>query len=46
MTKTISIDGKVNWKMRNHNIVHKDGVDYTFVDREIQCQEFAPDVFA
>jgi len=23
-----------------------DGMEFTFVDREIKCQEFAPDIFA
>lgn len=32
--------------MRDSNVVYRDGVQYTFVDREIKCQEFAPDVFA
>jgi len=32
--------------MRDNNTVMIDGVEYTFVDREIKCQEFAPDVFA
>lgn len=33
--KTIDDAGLVHWHMRNHNIVHLDGIDYTFVDREI-----------
>ena len=39
-------DGGWKWVMKDNNIVVIDGVQYTFVDREISCQEFAPDVFA
>lgn len=46
MTKVMNHDGTARWVMKDNNIVVVDGIQYTFVDREIQCQEFAPDVFA
>jgi len=46
MTKVMNHDGTARWVMKDNNIVVFDGIQYTFVDREIQCQEFAPDVFA
>lgn len=32
--------------MKDSKTVINNGIEYNFVDREIQCQEFAPDVFA
>ena len=46
MKRITDDDGKFHYEMVDTNIVMLDGIQYTFVDREIQCQEFAPDVFA
>jgi len=32
--------------MKDSSNVMVDGIEFTFVDREIKCQEFAPDIFA
>ena len=39
-------NGNVKWEMVDTNTIKLNGEEYTFVDREIKCQEFAPDVFA
>ena len=46
MREVKDVDGILRWKMKDDQVVIKDGVEYKFVDREINCQEFAPDVFA
>lgn len=39
-------DGGWGWVMKDNSNVIVDGMEFTFVDREIKCQEFAPDIFA